>query len=137
MLKTLSSLHPFPVIGIAVIGFLLGYIWYSLLFGKAWRAEMKIDPAQPKPKGMGTAMVGAFLLTIVTTVTLAGVIANRHTLGLKHGAEIGLFFSVGLIASRQATSALFEKRSLRHFLIVTGHDVVLCALVGALLGRYR
>lgn len=58
-------------VGIATIAnFVLGWLWYGPLFGKAWAVEMGMDISQ-KPdaklmiKGMFFSLVGAFLLAYV------------------------------------------------------------------------
>lgn len=53
-----------------VANFFLGYIWYTLLFGKAWAIEMKVDMTR-KPtggemaKGMIFMVIGNFFMAYV------------------------------------------------------------------------
>ena len=53
------------------------------------------------------------------------------------GAELGVMLGVGLVAARHATNALFELKTLKHYLIVSGYDVALLAIQGAILGVWR
>ena len=62
---------------IAVVAtFILGFIWYTPLFGKAWAKEMGFDPNE-KPsgselgKGMSFMVIGNFLLAYVFAHNMA------------------------------------------------------------------
>jgi hypothetical protein len=41
------------------------------------------------------------------------------------------------VAAREGVNGIFENRTLRHFMIVAGHDVVLLAVQGAILAVWR
>lgn len=139
MLNALTSLRPLVVLAVSVIGFALGALWYSpLLFVKAWLEEMKITPEIANAAGHGKSrMAGAFACTVVSTLTLAILVAANHTSSPLKGAELGLLVGAGLVAARHAVNALFEMRSLRVYLIVAGHDVALCVILGAILAVWR
>jgi Protein of unknown function (DUF1761) len=139
MLNALTSLRPLVVLVVSVAGFLLGALWYSpLLFVKAWLEETKITPELAKTAGHGKArFAAAFACTVVSTFTLAILVAANRTSSPLKGAELGLLVGAGLVAARQGVNALFELRSLRVYLIVSGHDVALCVLQGALLAVWR
>jgi hypothetical protein len=140
MIDAIRNLSPVAVLVVSILGFGLGSIWYApFLFGKAWIQEMKITPESMKANSgrMPMMMTGAVLFTVLSTFTLAALLSAHHTAGALKGAELGLFVGAGLVAAREGTSALFESRTLRHFLIVAGHDVVLCTVLGAVLGVWR
>ena len=140
MIHALASLSPFAVFVVAVVGFGIGAIWYSpLLFVKPWMQEMKITPESMK-KDAGrfpVVMGGAFACTVLSTLTLATLVASHHASGPLKGAELGLLVGAGLVAARAGTNALFEGRTLRHYLIVAGHDVFLCVVQGAILAVWH
>jgi hypothetical protein len=140
MVHVLTSLSPVCILVVSVVGFLFGAVWYSpFLFVKPWMEEAKITPEMWKGKpGLGPKlMVGTFVLTVISTTTLAALMATHHTSGGLKGAEFGLMVGAGLVAARHATNALFELKTLRHYLIVSGFDVALCVLQGAILGAWR
>jgi hypothetical protein len=147
MLKTLQDLNYLIVLGVAVAGFLLGWLWYSpLLFGKAWMKEMGLTKAdcQKMPKSKGVMMMGGgFLLTVVSTAVLAVLItehqmlvAGHPSLGAVGGAKVGLFVGAGLVAVRDGVNHIFSMKSLKLYCIIAGHDIALCAVQGALLGQF-
>jgi hypothetical protein len=139
-MHSLASLNPVAIIAVSVLSFLLGGLWYSpLLFMKAWIEEMKMTPEMMKAQSKGPLRTfgPALLLTLVSTATLASLLALCHIAGPLKGAELGLFVGVGLVAAREGTNAVFENRNLRHYIIVAGYDVVLLALQGAILAVWR
>jgi hypothetical protein len=139
MLQAISHLNWIAVLVVTVIGFGLGAVWYSLLFGKAWAQEIKLTPEMMEAhrRRTGAVMSTAFLLNVLSTFTLAVLISAHHVAGADKGAELGLLVGVGLVAARQGTNMLFESRSLRHFLIVAGYEVLMCTVQGAILGVWR
>jgi len=140
MTHALASLNPLAILAVSLLGFFLGALWYSrLLFVRPWMADAKITPEMWKAKpGRGPILMGAtFLLTIVSTTTLATLLAANYTRGALRGAELGVLLGVGLVAARHATNELFELKTIRHYAIVSGFDVALFAVQGAILGVWR
>jgi len=135
---TLLSLNYLHVLIVSVIGYAIGAIWYAALFGKAWMKEMKMTPEECKAKGGGPMlMVYGFFLTILSTVTLAALVVKVGSVGYLHGAELGALVGLGLVAVREGTNAMYEFRTFKHFVIVSGHDVVLLTVQGALLTQWH
>jgi uncharacterized protein DUF1761 len=142
MINAIESLSILRVLIVSVVGFLLGALWFSpLLFVKAWIAEMKWTPEElagfQKEPGAKLMLPKCFALTILSTFTLAALLAANHTSGALKGLELGLFVGVGLVASRESVNGMFERNTIRHRLITSGHDVALLALQAALLGVWR
>jgi hypothetical protein len=139
MFNAIKSLHPIAIIVVSIIGFIFGGLWFSpLLFVKAWMAEVKMTPESAEAAGWGKSrMLLAFCLTVLSTFALAVLLALHGTATPLRGAAVGLFVGTGLVGARAAAADLFEMRSLRYFLIVTGHDIAQFAIVGAILGVWR
>jgi hypothetical protein len=82
-----------------VVLFLFGYVWYDLLFGKMWYAEMAHITAPGVMTGMAGAAWYPFAVTIVTgffsAYGLARILGWRGKVGVAEGAFIG--FSMGLL----------------------------------------
>jgi len=139
MTAALGSLHWLAVIVVAIAGFLLGWLWYGPLFGRAWMAEMKITPETIKaanynmPKLFGTG----FAYTLISTFALAWLLRALGTHGALHGAAVGLVVGVLLVGARLANTSLWENRSLRLQAINLGHEAALFAMQGAILAVWR
>jgi hypothetical protein len=137
VIQSLSCLHVFVV---AAAGFLLGWLWYSpLMFNKAWVIEMQnSSQALANLKGrMGPATAVAFFFTLLSTFGLAVLINEHHTASALRGAEFGAFVGAIVVGSRMLSSSVWENRSARLLRINLGHEIVLFALQGALLGCWR
>ncbi len=64
------TIHYLPIAVAVIVNFIIGWLWYGPLFGKAWATEMKMDPnassnKQQMFKGMFLMLVGNFLFAYV------------------------------------------------------------------------
>ncbi len=113
------------MIACVVASFAFGGVWYSLLFGKAWRKEMGVAEGQKVSgaemgKSFGLNLFGAFLMAYV----LAHSVAVWHPSAWNAGSDgppylygffAGLFNWLGFIVPIQLNSIAFEKRSWKLF----------------------
>ncbi|MBL7702094.1 MAG: DUF1761 domain-containing protein [Ferruginibacter sp.] len=105
----------------------LGALWYSVLFGKRWIADLKIDVNDPNlKKGMGMTFGGSLVLMFVQCLALA-ILAGRidgisatWMSGAKLGALVGCCFCAATIG----VNYLYEKKPLSLFLINAGYAIV-------------
>src|ERR1051326_7400332 len=71
MRDVIPHLNYVHILVVTIVGFMLGWLGYSMLFGKAWMVEMKITPEMMKESqakgGMGAAMAKGFVLTLLST----------------------------------------------------------------------
>lgn len=131
------SFNYLAVLAATVSTFLLGGLWYSpAFFGRAWMQEMGIAPgACSKAAGMGRIMGLSFLLELVMAINLAAFIGAKASpgFGLFAGAAAGF----GWVAAAFGVTYLFERRSLRLFLINAGYQGVAFTIMGAILGAWQ
>ena len=118
-----------------VLAFALGGVWYGPLFGKAWMAEHGFSEEQltkdfNPAKTYGLTAVLAALSALVFGIFL-GLLGEHSAL-----FAVGFGFSAGLfwVAASIATNYLFERSTLRLFLINGGYHVVRFTLTGAAFG---
>ncbi|MDE3084309.1 MAG: DUF1761 domain-containing protein [Verrucomicrobiota bacterium] len=141
MYNAICHLNYVAVIVVTIIGFLFGWLWYSpLLFGKAWRTEMKISDEQMKEcaqKGMGKFLIKGFIYTLLGTFGLAVLISGHRSPGALKGAELGLFVGALIVGVRMLNSGVWEQRSCRLQAISIGHEILLFTLQSAIFGVWR
>jgi hypothetical protein len=122
----------------AVAAFLLGFGWYTALFGKAWQAESGITDEQAKS---GVAMTHglAFVMMAVLAYSLNYFI-NYHepaeqtfTHGAFHGLQLAGMFGLPVMA----INYLYQKKSLKLFCIDAGYVVAFMALMGGVLAALK
>jgi hypothetical protein len=137
MYNAIFALNYVAVFVTAVVGFLLGWLWYSpILFAKPWMAEMKLtehDMKAAAAKGMAGFFIQGFIYTLVATFALAVLIESRQPMNVVKGAGVGAFVGLLLVGVRMLNKAVWEQKSAKLMSIVIGHEVVLFVVQGAIL----
>lgn len=126
-----------PLIGGAA-AFALGFLWYTALFGKAWQAETGITDEQAQ-QGMAMTHGLAFIMMCILAFGINSFF-NYHDIseqtflhGGFHGGLLALMFCLPAIA----INYLYQKKSLKLFLIDAGYVLAFCALAGAVMGALK
>lgn len=136
-MSTQVSFNYLAILVATVSTFVLGGLWYSpALFARAWMKEVGINPDAPGGKGDTGRIFGlAFILEFLMAFILAAFIGPQATAlsGLGVGAAAGF----GWVALSFGVNYLFERRSLRLFLINAGYLGVSFCLMGAILGAWH
>lgn len=123
------------VVVAAVVAFVIGGIWYGPVFGKRWMALL----ARPRDQ-MGQAPVGFALggvAALVNAWVLAFLAVNANVTGALDGIVLGFFAWLGLMATITATQAVFEGRSWKLWLLNNAHNVLVQAVMGAIVAGWR
>lgn len=130
------SIHYPAVLVAALLNFAIGGLWYSpLLFARAWQHEAGVTDEQMRQGGMGRIFGLAFVCNLVAAVNLAAFLGTKPTLAF--GTFAGFAAGLGWVATSLAVTYLFERRSLRLWLINAGYQVIAFTAMGALLGAWH
>ena len=116
----------------AIASFLLGGLWYSpVLFGKAWQRETGLTDEQLKQGSMLKIFGLSLLLALLAAWNFANFLGPRPSVAF--GTGVG--FSAGLlwVAASFGINYLFERRSLKLFLINGGYHTVQFTIFGLVL----
>lgn len=119
----------------AVAAFLLGFLWYTALFGKAWQKETGVTDEQAQ-SGMGITHGGAFLMMVVIAFGI-NIIVNLHApedQTFVHGGFHGLLTAVFYAIPAMVIHYLYQKKSFKLILIDGGYLILFFALMGGVLG---
>jgi hypothetical protein len=117
----------------ALATFVVGGLWYSVLFAKVWQREAGVTDEQLK-RGTVRVFVGSFLLALVMAVVLAAFIGDG---GAGFGMLAGLAAGVAWVAAALGINYLFERRSLTLFAINASYNVVAFTAMGAIIGALQ
>jgi len=110
--------------------FAVGALWYTVLFGKLWQREVGLTPEQLKgganmPLIYGTCVV----LELIVVATLGHLFAF-----LQPPDHVKMMIATGfgltIMAPAVGINYLYQRKSLKLFLIDAGHFVVGMAAVG-------
>jgi hypothetical protein len=128
--------HYPAVLAAAVVQFAIGGLWYSpLLFARPWMREAGLAEARLREAPMARIFGLAFAGALVMAFNLAAFIGARATLAF--GAFAGFATGLGWVAMSIGVLYLFERRSLRLWLINSGYLVVAFTAMGAILGAWK
>ncbi|HSC24310.1 MAG TPA: DUF1761 domain-containing protein [Casimicrobiaceae bacterium] len=122
----------------AIVFFVLGAIWYSVMaapwvaaIGKTMDELSREHGASPLPYVVG------FVAILVMCYTLAWLMQRLHAATLVSGLRLGATVAVGFIAATLALNYGFEARSLTLWLINSVYVVVGLGLAGAIIGGWK
>ena len=122
------------VIVAAVVGLMLGTLWYSpFLLGDRW-ARLVGAPVDQNV-AMTRVMLGAFAVSLAHAYGIAWLLERTHALGLINALVITGMVSVLFVGSHMVSGILWEHRSLELALINFG-STLLCYAAMALLFVY-
>lgn len=118
-MDVISNLDWLHILVAAIAYFIIGAVWYSLLFQKSWIRNHKIDTSNPEAKkGAGMIMFLGFIWTIIIVAGLA-ILINKMILtggalsGVKLGLTTGVCFSALTISM---TYLYLKKAATLHFI---------------------
>jgi len=113
----------------AIASFLLGGIWYSnALFGRVWQREAGVTDEKLKQGNMAKIFGFAFILAFLAAWNFANFLGPRPPVAFATlvGASAGLLWVAGGLGIQY----LFERRSLKLFLINGGYHTLQFAIIG-------
>lgn len=128
-------INHFAVIVAAALSFVLGGLWYGMLFGKAWMKETGITQEQAQ-QGTGKVFGLSFIWMLVMAYNLAFFL-GQPSLGVKEGLMYGFATGFGWIAMAIFVIGLFERRSAKLMLINGGYMTVALTMMGAVIAAWR
>ncbi len=132
----------FVAIGVAVVAnFVLGFLWYTPLFGKLWGKEMGYDMNnKPKTsdfvKGMIFMVIGNFLLAFVLSHNMAAWSFVPETKTMTPTANMtsaAVFTWLGFYFPGDLGSVAWERKSWTLFFINTGYHLASLFVVAGIL----
>lgn len=121
MLSHLNYLH---ILVAALAYFVIGSLWYSLIFGKVW---MKLNnfgtPTDADKKGMPLLFAMTFVYNFIISVGVAGVLYFVAPQDLLGAIKVGGFIAVTLTAVPIALNNMYTKKPFMLTIIDGGYHV--------------
>jgi len=118
-------------VGLGTLAFFaVGAIWYSALFGKIWQRELGLSDEQLKSGANMPLIFGlCLLLEFIIVLTLGHLFAFLHP-GNHQIMMMAVGFGLAIMTPAIGINYLYQRKSLKLFLIDAGHFVVGMAAVG-------
>lgn len=135
----LSTINFLAIIVVTIISFVLGSLWYTVLFGKKWQKEVGLSDDDIKNDNMAKTFGTSFVLMFLMNFALAFIFSfvDRQDFdfaqGAMYGAFIGLFFN-GL---SYGINMLYQKKSFSLWLIDSSYQILYLAVSGAILAVWK
>ncbi len=131
-----SRINHVAVFVSAIVFYVIGWLWYDLLFGHAWMALT--GHVQTSMSNMTGTLAGGFLLSWFLAYVIGIALADTTNPNPgRHGVEFGVFMGLGVFGSMLALDYLYEGRGLLLWLINAGYVVVGMAVMGGIIGAWR
>ena len=124
-----------------VANFILGFIWYTPLFGKAWAKEHGIDttvkpPAGALAKGMISMVIGNFLMAYVFAHNMAAwsyVPGAKEMSATSNILSASIFTWLGFYLPVDLGTVVWEMKSWKLFGINTGYHFLMLLVAAVIL----
>ena len=140
----LPHVNYFAVLTSGVVIFILGGLWYSLLFAKPWMAlmgvteeKMKAFKESPAAKMMPLMYFAALICALLIAWVLAVIINHFGEVDAMRGAEVGAVCWLGFAGATSFASEIFSMRPLKLWIINSGYNLASFVIAGVILGAWR
>ncbi|MGO9271120.1 MAG: DUF1761 domain-containing protein [Terriglobia bacterium] len=125
------------VIVSAAAYWLLGGVWYGVLFSKPWTALEHLTEQQASGMSPVLPYVITLALNLLIAFVLAQLIKWRNAGSAVQGAAVGALVWIGFLGPVTYTTSMYEMRPKELFAINEGYSLVGFILMGAILGAWK
>jgi len=120
----------------AIAYWLLGAVWYGVLFSKPWMALENISLEQAKSMNPILPYVITFVLNLLIAYALAQICIWRNANTVGRGASVGVLLWIGFIGPITYTTYMYEMRPKELFAINQFYPLAGLVLMGAIIGAW-
>ena len=120
----------------AVAFFLVGVIWYGMVFGKAWQKAAGLSDEQLKRGNIGLIFGLAFIAELMIALT-RGHSISRGGASDRAVMMMAVGFGATIMVPAIGINYLFMRKTLTLFLIDAGHFIVGMAAMGGVFLLFR
>jgi Protein of unknown function (DUF1761) len=124
----------------AIIHWVLGGVWYGVLFKNKFIELIGWTPAQLQQmaeQSSGKELGIAFIMSLVLCYILAHFVQYTKSTTAMGGAQTAFWLWLGFIVTTNIAGVLFEQRSFGLYLINIGYQFVACVIAGVILAVWR
>ena len=137
LLSVVLSQHVMMMVLVSAIAqWVLGFLWYGVVFKKSWKALVGFAEGE-KPKNAALAMVSSFIACLLLSYVLVHIVGWTAAATFPAGAKIGIICWLGFMAPPLFTQHIYENRRVNLFAINAAYWLLVMALGGGLLACFR
>ncbi len=118
----------------------LGFLWYSVLFGKLWMKLMRIDEKkinEAKKKGMAKSYIIMTIAALLMSYILAHFVKYTGSVTALEGLQAGFWLWLGFIATVMINSVLWEEKPWKLYLLNVAYYFVSLRGMGVILANWQ
>lgn len=129
------SINWLAVVVAAVVGFVVGWLWYGPLFGKMWKSLMGFTDESMKsmPMKPATAIFWGFIASLVMAYVLAHFISLLGIVDVLSALRFACWIWFGFMATQAIGVYLWEGKSFKLFFLCTAYQFVVLHLMALVL----
>jgi len=122
----------------AIVYFMIGSVWYTVLSG-AWLEGIGKTKDQLQSEAGTTPLpyIVGFVAILVLCYALAWLMARTGAAGAAAGAKLGITVALLVVGAAIALNYGFESRPVSLWLINVGYAAVGLTVAGAIIGRMK
>lgn len=124
------------VVVCAIVYWLLGGLWYAVIFGNEWGKLEHLTDAQLTANPWLHYII-TFFLNLLIAFVLAQICIWRNANTASRGAAIGVLLWFGFLGPTTLTTYLYEFRPMQLFAINEFYPLVGLCVMGAILGAWK
>ncbi|MCU0946723.1 MAG: DUF1761 domain-containing protein [Porphyrobacter sp.] len=125
-----------PVLAGAAAFFLVGALWYGVIFAKPWQRAAGLSNSQLRQGNMGLIFGLAFVFEVLIAMVLWHLIARTDP--APHVVMMmAVGFAVGVMIPAIGINYLFLRKSLALFLLDAAHFIIGMAAMGGVFLLFR
>jgi hypothetical protein len=121
----------------ALVYWILGAVWYGVLFSKPWMTYEHMTEEQARSMNPVLPYVITFALNLLIAFVLAQICNWRNANTAGRGAAVGVLVWIGFLGPVTYTTYMYEMRPKELFAINEFYSLVGLCLMGAILGAWK
>ncbi|MBS1492402.1 MAG: DUF1761 domain-containing protein [Bacteroidetes bacterium] len=123
----LDHINILAVIVSGVAYWLLGAVWFSLIFGKTWGSELEkhgVKVSMPEKGGMAAKFIGTFVMETLVAFGCAFLVWYMKIVTVTQAIKLGLVVGIIFAALPMMIAYSWESRPMKLVLIDIGYPVI-------------
>ncbi len=135
-----EGLNFLAIVAAAVVSFMIGALWYTVLFAKAWIRAYKLSDediaAMQTAQNPAATFPAMFVCNLLSALVLAMLLATIGEAGVGEGIVLGALMWLGFGGACACTTQLGAMRPMKGFVIDTSYHLVALMAMGAILAAW-
>lgn len=121
----------------AIAYWILGAVWFALLFGKPWMALEHMTEEQARSANPVLPYIISFLLNVLIAFVLAQICIWRNANTAGRGAAVGVLLWIGIVGPITFSTYMYEMRPKELYAINEFYPLAGLCMMGAILGAWK